>query len=83
MLYDSSPSPALDWDGQSHARELGEWLLAQIQEASRLDRPHRFPEPRSFGDVEIAGLHDAVEMLAADGRRHQRALRDASRQLNK
>ncbi len=28
--YDSSLSPALDWDGQNGARELGEWLLAQI-----------------------------------------------------
>ena len=33
--YDSSLSPALDWDGQNPARELGEWLLAQIEEASR------------------------------------------------
>jgi adenine-specific DNA-methyltransferase len=38
--YDSSLSPALDWDGQKHARELGEWLLAQIEDASRLDPPH-------------------------------------------
>ena len=63
--YDSSLSPALDWDGQNAARELGEWLLAQIDEASRLDPPHTFPEPRSYGDVEIAGLADAVERLKA------------------
>ena len=25
--YDSSLSPALDWDGQNSARELGEWLI--------------------------------------------------------
>lgn len=25
--YDSSLSPALTWDGQNPARELGEWLL--------------------------------------------------------
>ena len=31
--YDSSLSPALDWDGKNPARELGEWLLAQIEEA--------------------------------------------------
>ena len=54
--YDSSLSPALDWDGQNSTRELGEWLIAQIEEASRLDPPHRFPEPRSFDDVEVAGL---------------------------
>jgi adenine-specific DNA-methyltransferase len=61
--YDSSLSPALDWDGQNGARELGEWLLAQIDEASRLDPPHRFDEPRQLGDVEVGGLADAVEQL--------------------
>jgi adenine-specific DNA-methyltransferase len=63
--YDSSLSPALDWDGQNSARELGEWLIAQIEEASRLDPPHVFDQPRSFGDVEVGGLHDAVERLKA------------------
>ena len=63
--YDSSLSPALDWDGQNSTRELGEWLLAQIEEASRLDPPHRFPEARTFGDVEVSGLHDAVAQLKA------------------
>ena len=38
--YDSSLSPALDWDGQNPARELGEWLLARIEEAAALDPPH-------------------------------------------
>ena len=63
--YDSSLSPALDWDGTNSARELGEWLIAQIDEASRIDPPHRFPESRSFGDVEVTGLADAVERLKA------------------
>ena len=61
--YDSSLSPALDWDGQNPARELGEWLLAQIEEAAALDPPHLFPEPRRFGDVSVTGLHDAVDQL--------------------
>jgi adenine-specific DNA-methyltransferase len=63
--YDSSLSPALNWDGQNPARELGEWLLAQIEEASKLDPPHRFGEPRAFGAVEISGLADAVSRLKA------------------
>jgi len=63
--YDSSLSPALEWDGQNSARELGEWLIALIEEASRLDPPRRFAEPRSFGDVEVAGLTDAVGRLKA------------------
>jgi adenine-specific DNA-methyltransferase len=53
--YDSSLSPALDWDGQNSARELGEWLLAQIEEAAALEPPHRFADPRRFGDVESEG----------------------------
>jgi hypothetical protein len=61
--YDSSLSPALDWDGQNPVRELGEWLLAQIEEASKLDRPHRFDSPRSFDGIEVGGLADAVEQL--------------------
>jgi adenine-specific DNA-methyltransferase len=61
--YDSSLSPALDWDAQNHARELGDWLLAQIEEASKLDPPHLFSERRSFDGIEVAGLQDAVQRL--------------------
>jgi adenine-specific DNA-methyltransferase len=43
--YDDSLSPALNWDGQNPGREVGEWLLVQIEEASRLGSPFRFPEP--------------------------------------
>jgi adenine-specific DNA-methyltransferase len=35
--YDSSLSPALDWDGQNPAREQGEALIAAIQSASTLE----------------------------------------------
>src|SRR5262245_60327393 len=63
--YDSSLSPSLNWDGQNAARELGEWLLEQIDEASRLEPPHLFPEPRRFADVEIGGLSDGVARMRA------------------
>lgn len=43
--YDSSLSPSMDWDGQNWARELGEWLMRMIEEASRLAPPHEFPQP--------------------------------------
>ena len=66
--YDDSLSPALDWDGQNPGRELGEWLLAQIEEAASLAPPHLFPEPRSIGDVVITGLSDAVAQLRAIGK---------------
>lgn len=61
--YDASLSPALDWDGQNPARELGEWLLGQVEEASRLDPPHRFDPPHSFDGIEVTGLTDAIEAL--------------------
>jgi adenine-specific DNA-methyltransferase len=61
--YDDSLSPALDWDGRNSGRDLGEWLLAQIDEAARIDPPHRFPEARTFGDIVVAGLDDALAML--------------------
>src|SRR2546425_9343913 len=65
--YDSSLSPALDWDGQNPARELGEWLLAQIEEAAVLPAPHEFAEPRQFGDVFVQSLADAVAQLKVLG----------------
>jgi len=71
--YDSSLAPEMNWDGQNPARELGEWLLACIEEASRLEPPHRFPQAREFRSsdgqvVRVSGLHEAVEKLKAISR---------------
>ena len=72
--YDSSLAPELSWDGQNGARELGEWLLQAIEDASKLPAPHRFETPRRFvnGDkkveVEVSGLADAVAKLKAMSR---------------
>ena len=69
--YDSSLSPALDYDGQNHARELGEWLLKQIEEAVRLPAPHTFKELREFKTADgkvactVAGVQHAVAALKA------------------
>ncbi len=71
--YDSSLAPEMNWDGQNAARELGDWLLARIEEASALKPPHRFPEPATFrssdGEVveSVDGLHEAVAKLKAIG----------------
>ena len=35
--YDSSVSPALDWDGQNSTREQGEALIQQILKAESLE----------------------------------------------
>lgn len=36
--YDSSLSPALDWDGQNHAREAGEALIREILESDSIEQ---------------------------------------------
>lgn len=67
--YDSSLSPALDWDGQNSARELGEWLITMIEKSSALSAPHAFDKPQEFKNssgqtvATVRGLHDAVEQL--------------------
>jgi adenine-specific DNA-methyltransferase len=72
--YDSSLSPALDWDGRNGARELGEWLLARIEEAAALPSPHRFDPPRELRSAEgavvatVGSLADAVDQLKRLGR---------------
>lgn len=72
--YDSSIAPELSWDGRNGARELGEWLLQAIEDASKLPAPHRFETPRTFANVdkwivvEVSGLADAVAKLKAMSR---------------
>ncbi len=70
--YDSSFSPALEWDGQNAAREVGEWLLALIEEAAALEAPHEFDEPRTLHvagqRLRVRGLRDAVAELRRLGR---------------
>jgi adenine-specific DNA-methyltransferase len=66
--YDSSLSPALEWDGAA-GRELGEWLIAAIERASVLPAPHAFAKPEEFKDaggatvLSVSSLHEAVDAL--------------------
>jgi adenine-specific DNA-methyltransferase len=46
--YDSSLSPAMDFDRQNPARPLGEWLLARIKESAALPAPHVFKKPQEY-----------------------------------
>jgi len=72
--YDSSLSPALSWDGQNPARELGEWLVGLIEKAAALPPPHTFDKPQEFkrGDGQIIAtvrsLKDAVDQLKRLGK---------------
>lgn len=65
--YDSSLSPALDWDDQP-AREVAAWLLARIEEAAPLPG-QTFPQPRVLAGADgkplltVAGLQDALALL--------------------
>jgi adenine-specific DNA-methyltransferase len=67
--YDSSLSPALAWDGQNSARELGEWLIGLIDRAAALPPPHVFDKPQEFKRSDgkivatVRNLQDAVAQL--------------------
>ena len=58
--YDDSLSPALDWDGQNPGREIGEWLLVQIEEAPASTHRTGSRSRGRFGDVVVDGLEDAA-----------------------
>jgi adenine-specific DNA-methyltransferase len=72
--YDSSLSPALEWDGQNPARDAGEWLLARIEQAAALPPPHEFDKPRELkrGDGQVVAtvrsLREAVDQLKRLGK---------------
>ncbi len=59
--YDSSLSPALEWDGQNSAREKGEELLGRILEAGKADLP---AEP----EAQVQALKGEIEKAHAAGR---------------
>jgi adenine-specific DNA-methyltransferase len=63
--YDSSLSPALDWDGQNPAREQGEAQIARIDELSRrLTQIDPDQDKEEFPRI-CAQLHEAVARLKA------------------
>jgi len=72
--YDSSLSPALDWDGQNPARELGEWLLGLIERAAALPPPHAFEAPQEYRAADgtvtatVRTLVEAVDHLRRLGK---------------
>jgi adenine-specific DNA-methyltransferase len=72
--YDSSLSPALNWDGQNPGREIAEWLLRLISEAAALPAPHAFDQPRELRAADgtvlaaVGSLQEAVEQLRRLGR---------------
>lgn len=72
--YDSSLSPALEWDGQNGARDVADFLLDCIKDAARLPAPQVFDAPRELklndGDTRasVRGLEDAVDQLATLGK---------------
>ena len=72
--YDSSLSPALNWDGQNPGREVAEWLLRLISEAAALPAPHAFEQPRELRAADgavlatVGSLQEAVDQLRRLGR---------------
>ena len=73
--YDSSLSPALDWD-TNPAREIAAFLLRCMEEASALPPPHALPRPRVLTGtdgstlVQVGDLQDAIEQFKRLQRPH-------------
>src|SRR5688572_22952016 len=67
--FDSSLSPALEWDGKPGGREIGEWLIKVIEDAAKLDPPHVFSSPADFRDAggqvvaSVRSLAEAIDHL--------------------
>jgi len=70
--YDSSLSPALDWDGQNPAREQGEAILAQLGEQlaeirAAMEDPGLAPSLRdrlAFATARCVGLTDQLKSMS-------------------
>jgi adenine-specific DNA-methyltransferase len=66
--YDSSLSPALEWDDAA-GRAVGEWLIGVIERAAALPPPHTFAKPEAFTDaggatvVQVSSLQEALDSL--------------------
>jgi adenine-specific DNA-methyltransferase len=66
--YDSSLSPSLEWDGQSGARAVGEWLLGLIEKGARPGTDvFAIPQELRGGDgtvlASVQSLEEAVALL--------------------
>jgi hypothetical protein len=66
--YDSSLSPALDWDGQNPAREQGEARIAQLQ--AEIATLHDLKSPRA-GEGHLPAAPPACMSRPWDGRQAQ------------
>ena len=67
--YDSSLSPAMEWDGQNAARAAGQWLLDIIAEWGRAPNLFRWPQELKGMNGEILhrlnDFRDAMKLLKA------------------
>lgn len=61
--YDSSLSPALDWDAKNPAREQGETLIAQLERHVEELRTASLPSPSGRGQGEGAGEGEVAKAL--------------------
>ena len=61
--YDSSLSPALEWDAKNPAREQGETLIAQLERHIQELRTASLPSPSGRGQGEGAGEGEVLKAL--------------------
>ena len=74
--YDSSLSPALDWDGQNSAHEQGEAQIAALQE--RITRLSAIVDSADAGGLAEGGLA-ALQAELAEARQHMAELKALSK----
>ena len=74
--YDSSLSPALDWDGQNSAREQGEAQIAALQ--ARIARLSAIVDSADAGGLAEGGLA-ALQAELAEARQHMAELQALSK----
>jgi adenine-specific DNA-methyltransferase len=64
--YDSSLSPALDWDGQNHARDAGEALIREILESDSIEKAKSAAEQLKAMSAPFLNWAGKAERLSFD-----------------
>ena len=80
--YDSSLSPALDWDGQNPAREQGEALLSQILDAKSLEEAVQESVEKSGIELPLSAKPVALVFGPENGAVSEKLVYEAAREAH-
>jgi adenine-specific DNA-methyltransferase len=87
--YDSSLAPALEWDGQNPAREVGEQAIAEVMEQATIARKAAITARENASAALESGKNDlleqpgleAIQAAATDAERAATAIQEAAERL--